>query len=273
MPAQRTQKQSNMNTFAPKELEFRTIFRRAASEPPLFQNSAPVITGPPRSIDIHHEQKKLLREFRQHKKAVENALDVIDNRFAVLQHQHKESLDIIEKKVTVVKKQQEVWHSQDAINFEYAERKREQQEITLDQCQLDLDQIATYVQDTNGDTAANVMKLNRIENAVRDVRDMVEEVKKHLMEESEEDNEREEDELSNRSSSASPLPTQLRTAYVNYNDGPPRRTPSFRSPSPTITYWRTILATNARINNREEESRSNGSYHTPPDIIDLTGED
>jgi hypothetical protein len=259
MPAQRTQRQS--------------IFRRAASELPMFRNSAPVITGPPHSIDILHEQKTLLREFRKHKMNVERALDIIDNRFAALQYQHKESLDIIEKKVTVVKKQQEVWHSQDSINFEYAERKREQQEVTLDQCQLDLDQIATYVQDTNGDTAANVMKLNRIENAVRDVRDMVTEVKEHLMEESEEDNECEEDEQSNRCSSASSLPTQLRTAYVNYDDGPPRRTPSFRSPSPTITYWRSILATNARINDREEESRSNGSYHTPPDIIDLTGDD
>jgi hypothetical protein len=241
----------------------------------MFRNSAPVITGPPRSIDILHEQKTLLREFRKHKMAVERTLDAIDNRFAVLQHQHKESLDIIEKKVTVVKKQQEVWHSQDSINFEYAERKREQQEVTLDQCQLDLDQIATYVQDTNGDTAANVMKLNCIENTVRDVRNMVTEVKvkEHLIEESEEDNEREEDEQSNRCSSASPLPTQLRTAYVNYNDGPPRCTPSFRSPSPTITYWRSILATNARINDREEESRSNSSYHTPPDIIDLTGDD
>jgi hypothetical protein len=129
-----------------------------------------------------------------------------------------------------------------------------------------------YIQDTNGDMAANVMKLNHIEKAVRDVRDMVTEVKEHLMEESEEDNEREEDEQSNRSSSVSPLPTQLRTAYVNYDDGPPRRTPSFHSPAPTITYWRSILATNARITDHEEESRSNSSYHTPPDIIDLTGD-
>jgi hypothetical protein len=129
----------------------------------------------------------------------------------------------------------------------------------------------TYVQDTNGDTAANVMKLNHIEHVVCDIRDMVQEVKEYLMEESEENDEYEEDEQLNRSSSTSPLPTQLRTAYVNYDDGPPRRTPSRRSPSP-ITYWRSILATNARINNREEESRSNGSYHTPPDIIDLTGD-
>jgi hypothetical protein len=161
MPAQRTKVTWENFVGVPRELEYNTIYRRASSCPPESRFGKVKIEGPPSFVSRYEPyDKRTFALVKKHNHDMVHQTNVIEQKLTRHVVANNGNNKIIRRKL---EKLNEIESSQtDLINLN-AQLFGEMEMNTFN------------IQDMMGSMQALVMKVNRIENGVRDLRELVEE--------------------------------------------------------------------------------------------------
>jgi hypothetical protein len=295
MPAQRTQMTAENFIGTPRELEYNTIYRRANSCPPESRFGKVKIEGPPSHVSRYEPYDK--RTFTLLKMHDQNMLRRTDTIEKKLNHHATATSGNIKAIRRKLEKLEEIKSKQtDLINLN-AQLFGEMEMNTFN------------IQDIMGSIQALVMKVNRIENGVRDLRELVEEDYRSEDHPDEEDAEQDlpryvgnradegSDEEGTEAESSNGLTLSELGRYMEesrYYDFPvptletlladragrsspvagPSRLPLADLPIPdTLVEITEDLQPVFRVFKEEDGEESENSYHTPmikPEVIDLT---